>query len=280
MDTVPSSYRSTTPTPRSWAWPPCTPAAPVDAVVAVDDRGVLAAAPIARRLGLAQHHNPLDVVAATRDKPGTRAGCRRRRAAHPYFAVAVDAATRRRRPTTSASPASSSPSAWPPSACDPRRRRPTWSPPPTRRGDRRRPLLVEEYVPGHRDRRRRAARASGVLEVLARVRQARPARRSVLRGDDLRHAVAPPRRRSRPRSAPHRRRARAIGLTEGPCTRSCASTGDRVAVIEVAARSIGGLCASHAALRRGHRARGADPAPRVRGSRSTTSNAKPIRVPA
>jgi biotin carboxylase len=44
---------------------------PVDAVVAVDDEGVLAAAAAADRLGLA--HNPPEAVAATRDKTRLRA---------------------------------------------------------------------------------------------------------------------------------------------------------------------------------------------------------------
>ncbi|HEX5268109.1 MAG TPA: hypothetical protein VFW24_15190, partial [Acidimicrobiales bacterium] len=44
---------------------------PVDAVVAVDDEGVLAAAAAADRLGLA--HNPPEAVAATRDKARLRA---------------------------------------------------------------------------------------------------------------------------------------------------------------------------------------------------------------
>ncbi|MEA3018691.1 MAG: hypothetical protein QOI47_215, partial [Actinomycetota bacterium] len=43
---------------------------PIDAVVAVDDRGVLPAAHAALALGLA--HNPPDAVAATRDKSKLR----------------------------------------------------------------------------------------------------------------------------------------------------------------------------------------------------------------
>ena len=44
---------------------------PLDAVVAVDDQGVAVAAAASARLGLA--HNPVDAVAATRDKAAMRA---------------------------------------------------------------------------------------------------------------------------------------------------------------------------------------------------------------
>lgn len=43
---------------------------PLDAVVAVDDQGVVVAAAAAERLGL--RHNPPDAVAATRDKAAMR----------------------------------------------------------------------------------------------------------------------------------------------------------------------------------------------------------------
>ncbi len=77
------------------------------------------------------------------------------------------------------------------------------------------------------------------------LRQARPARGPVLRGDDLRHAVATAGATARRASRSLTERAtRAIGLTEGPVH---AEVRDRRRaacwVIEVAARSIGGLCA-------------------------------------
>ena len=97
------------------------------------------------------------------------------------------------------------------------------------------------------------------------LRQARPARRPVLRGDDLRHTVAAPRRdaaarravltwratrahrahrRADPRRAAHRRRPRLGDRGRGAV--------DRWPV------------RAHAAVRRRHRARGADPPPRAR----------------
>ena len=58
---------------------------PVDAVVAVDDEGVLAAAAAARRLGLA--HNPPEAVAATRDKALLRTRLEAAGVAQPAFRV-------------------------------------------------------------------------------------------------------------------------------------------------------------------------------------------------
>ena len=75
------------------------------------------------------------------------------------------------------------------------------------------PMLVEAFVPGDEvavegTAARRRARGPG------RLRQARPARRAVLRGDDLRHAVPPPgepSRRARRDRWPRRRRRSASG---------------------------------------------------------------------
>ena len=58
---------------------------PVDAVLAVDDEGVLAAAAAARRLGLA--HNPPEAVAATRDKARLRAALSAAGVTQPEFRV-------------------------------------------------------------------------------------------------------------------------------------------------------------------------------------------------
>jgi biotin carboxylase len=58
---------------------------PVDAVVAVDDEGVLAAAAAARRLGLA--HNPPEAVAATRDKARLRVALETGGVPQPAFRV-------------------------------------------------------------------------------------------------------------------------------------------------------------------------------------------------
>ena len=104
------------------------------------------------------------------------------------------------------------------------------------------PLLVESYVPGVEVAvegllRGGAARGAGG------VRQARPARGPVLRGDDLRHAVAAARRRRRPRSSRCTAdAAAALGLREGPIHAELRVDGDERERARAAARSIGGLC--------------------------------------
>lgn len=64
--------------------------APLDAVIAVDDRGAVAAAMAAQRLGL--RHNPPDAVAATRDKLAMRVRLAAAEVPQPPFApVTADA---------------------------------------------------------------------------------------------------------------------------------------------------------------------------------------------
>ena len=62
--------------------------APIDAVVAVDDQGVLVAAFAGERLGFP--HNPPDAVAATRDKASMRAALGAAEVPQPRYAVADD----------------------------------------------------------------------------------------------------------------------------------------------------------------------------------------------
>ncbi|MDP9335090.1 MAG: ATP-grasp domain-containing protein, partial [Actinomycetota bacterium] len=64
---------------------------PLDAVVAVDDQGVLIAAMAAARLGLP--HNPLDAVAATRDKAAMRRAFAAAGVPQPRFEVVDDEPT-------------------------------------------------------------------------------------------------------------------------------------------------------------------------------------------
>ena len=88
---------------------------------------------------------------------------------------------------------------------------------------------------GH-PRERRAADAGPL-------RQARSARRSVLRGDDLRHAVARPAVAQRQIEMPSPAPRAALGLHHGPIHAECRVNASGVFVLEVAARPIGGLCA-------------------------------------
>ena len=148
-----------------------------------------------------------------------------------------------------------------------------------RRGARRR------VHPGPRVRGRRAA-ASRRAARAGDLRQARSARRPVLRGNDLRHAVAAsPRRRRRRLSTPSRARPTALGLSHGPVHAECRVNDAGVFVLEVAARPIGGLCAR--ALRfdrtgREHRptadlARGTAAAPCAWANRRTSGRARRAR---
>ena len=84
--------------------------------------------------------------------------------------------------------------------------------------------------------RRRAHHARGV-------RQARSARRAILRGDDLRHAVRLPDATLAAIDGLVARGATAVGLREGPVHAEVRVDGERLALIEIAARTIGGLCA-------------------------------------
>ena len=111
------------------------------------------------------------------------------------------------------------------------------------RSGRRRSNLDRVVRPRTRVRRRRdpdarAPTGDGAL------RQARPAGRPDVRGDAVRHPVAPARRRP---AAHHRARPPPVpgrwASRPDPCTPSCAGTTAHPVLIELAARSIGGLCA-------------------------------------
>ena len=104
-------------------------------------------------------------------------------------------------------------------------------------------MQIEEYIHGSE------YALEGVLEngrvADARdLRQARSARRPVLRRNDLRHAVA---RDAEHAAADHRAAvaaaATALGLHHGPIHAECRVNARGVFVLEVAARPIGGLCA-------------------------------------
>ena len=95
-------------------------------------------------------------------------------------------------------------------------------------------------------RRGRAGRAPDRRRVASArpFRQARPARRSLLRGDDLRHPFPPP---AATQAASPRRTAEAaaaLGLREGPVHAELRINERGPWLIEMAGRSIGGLCSS------------------------------------
>jgi biotin carboxylase len=205
----------------------------VDAVVAVDDRGVIVAAAAGARLGFP--HSPPDAVAATRDK----AEMRRRLAAGevPQPRFGSDAAE-------VGFPCVVKPTGLAgsqgvircdtPAQLDAARARiaRVW------RG----PVLVEEYVPGVEVALEGLLR-DGALEVLAVFDKPDP-----LDGPYFEETIyVTPSRQPKAAIASvvtaTARAAAAIGLTEGPVHAEVRIDGDRVWVIEVAARSIGGLCA-------------------------------------
>jgi biotin carboxylase len=221
---------------------------PFDAIVGVDDQGVLAAAVAAARLGLA--HNPPDAVARTRDKAAMRTALAQAGVPQPRFALlgadtdpaaaaedvgfpcvvkplalsgsrgviraddagAVRAAAARVRAILAAAgePADA-------------------------------PLLIESYLPGA-EVAVEALLDDGRLRVLAIFDKPDP-----LEGPYFEETlyVTPSRLPAATQAAIERAAAaaaRALGLREGPVHAELRADGDHVAVLELAARSIGGLC--------------------------------------
>jgi biotin carboxylase len=221
---------------------------PFDAIVGVDDQGVLAAAVAAARLGLA--HNPPDAVARTRDKAAMRTALAQAGVPQPRFALlgadtdpaaaaedvgfpcvvkplalsgsrgviraddagAVRAAAARVRAILAAAgePADA-------------------------------PLLIESYLPGA-EVAVEALLDDGRLRVLAIFDKPDP-----LEGPYFEETlyVTPSRLPAATQAAIERAAAaaaRALGLREGPVHAELRADGGRVTVLELAARSIGGLC--------------------------------------
>jgi biotin carboxylase len=223
---------------------------PLDAVVAVDDQGVLVAALAGQRLGLV--HNPPEAVAATRDK----AAMRRRLAAagipQPVFSVVgprddVGAAAERvglpcvvKAVSLSASRGvirSDSPVA----ATEAARRVRVILAEAGEDGDG--PLLVESFVGGP-EVAVEGLLISGALHVLAVFDKP-----DLLDGPYFEETIyVTPSRHPSPKvaaaAAAVEGAARALGLREGPIhAEARLPPGEEVRVLEVAARSIGGLCA-------------------------------------
>jgi biotin carboxylase len=215
---------------------------PIDAVVAVDDRGVEVAALAGERLGLV--HTDPRAVAATRDKALMRGLLASAGVPQPAFRVAAS-------PTEVTGLAAEV--GWPvvvkPVGLSASRG--------VIRADDLRgaddaarrihamvdgPILVEEYVPGVEVAVEALARGAGGLEVLAVFDKPDP-----LVGPYFEETiyVTPSRlpdeivtRVSHVTALA----ARAIGITEGPVHAELRIDGARVWLVEVAARSIGGLC--------------------------------------
>jgi len=214
----------------------------VDAVVAVDDRGVLVAAAAGERLGFP--HNSPDAVAATRDKAAMRRALGAAEVPQPAFVVIDDDNADLPDPADFPMPwvlkpvdksgsqgviraddvdAARAAAARIRALCDG-------------------PLLVEQYVPGV-EIAVEGLLDDGELTVLAVFDKPDP-----LEGPYFEETLY-----VTPSRLPAEALARAeivtggacaaIGLVEGPVHAELRVDGDRVHVIEVAARSIGGLCA-------------------------------------
>ncbi|MGI8920625.1 MAG: ATP-grasp domain-containing protein [Solirubrobacteraceae bacterium] len=221
---------------------------PFAAVVGVDDQGVMAAALGAERLGLA--HNPPAAVARTRDKAAMRRAFAQARVPQPRFAlldagVDVAAVAREVGFPCVIKPLGLSGSRGVIRADDSERARAT--------AERVRgilaaarepadgPLLLESYLPGVEVAIEGLLRG-GRLEVLAVFDKPDP-----LEGPYFEETlyVTPSRLPAGVLTeveALTGRAARALGLREGPVHAELRVDGEHVSVLELAARSIGGLC--------------------------------------
>jgi biotin carboxylase len=217
--------------------------APIDAVVAVDDVGVEVAAAAGVRLGLA--HNDPDAVAATRNKAAMRERLARAGVPQPRFAVAkrrtdVEGAVARVGLPCVVKPVGLAASRGVIRADD--------AAAAARAAERvlaiaEGPLLVEEYVPGVEVAVEGLVLAAGRVEVLAIFDKPDP-----LEGPYFEETIyVTPSRLPRARQDRVRElttdAAAAVGLEDGPIHAELRLDGERAWVIEIAARSIGGLCA-------------------------------------
>lgn len=221
---------------------------PFAAIVGVDDQGVMAAALAAERLGLA--HNPPSAVARTRDKAAMRVALAEAGVPQPRFAPLpaggdLDAALREVGLPCVVKPVSLSASRGVIRANDAGEARAA--------AERTRailaaagaapdsPLLLERYLPGVEVAIEGLLR-SGSLEVLAVFDKPDP-----LEGPYFEETlyVTPSRLPGAVLAEIERvcaRTAAALGLREGPVHAELRVEGERVSVLEMAARSIGGLC--------------------------------------
>ena len=217
----------------------------LDAVLAVDDQGLVVAAAAAARLGFA--HNPVDAVAATRDKAALRARLAAGAVAQPAYRVvppseSVAAAAVQIGYPCVVKPVSRSGSQGVIRADDEveaeaaaERARAIVGPVE--------PLLVEAFVPGT-EVAVEALLVGGALQVLAVFDKPDP-----LDGPFFEETIyVTPSRQSGPVQASIAgtvaAAVAALGLREGPVHAELRVGRDgRPVVIEVAARSIGGLCA-------------------------------------
>ena len=218
---------------------------PLDAVVAVDDQGVVVAARAAERLGL--RHNPPDAVAATRDKAAMRERLEAGSVPQPSFrlvppgADAVAAGAELGYPCV-IKPTSRAASQGVIRVDDDTEAAAAASRIQAILGDCPEPLLVERFVPGA-EVAVEGLLVDGELDVLAIFDKPDP-----LDGPYFEETIyVTPSRHPDPTLAEVEkltaRAAEALGLREGPVHAELRidATGE-LTILELAARSIGGLC--------------------------------------
>ena len=214
-------------------------AAPIDAVVAVDDQGVVVAARAGEILGFP--HNPPSAASRTRDKAAMRAAFDASEIPQPRFAVIKDpeAVPNVGYPCV-VKPVGRSASQGVIRADDPESAQAAarWAHEIAGGGD----LLVEEYLPGVEVAVERLLRG-GALRVLAVFDKPDP-----LEGPYFAETIYVTPSRLPAATLAHvdavtAQAAGALGLREGPIHAELRIDGEHVRVLEVAARSIGGLCA-------------------------------------
>jgi biotin carboxylase len=221
---------------------------PVDAVVAVDEQGVVPAALAAERLGLA--HNPPAAASATRDKVALRRALDAAGVAQPRFRVAGPADDVGELALAVGLPCVVKPVSLSASRGVIRADDPAAAAAAGRRvrdilahagEDRDGPLLVEAFVPGAEVAVEGLLRG-GELDVLAVFDKPDP-----LDGPYFEETIYVTPSRLEPATANAvgelvDRGAAALGLREGPVHAEVRVHGGGVWLLEVAARSIGGLC--------------------------------------
>jgi biotin carboxylase len=211
---------------------------PIDAVVAVDDRGVLPAAHAATRLGLP--HNPPDAVAATRDKWVLRSRLARGEVPQPAFELLPPGAEPTLPYPIVLKPLDRSGSTGVIRVDDVAAARDAMARIRGIVGDDRATLLAERFVPGDEVSVEGLLR-DGELDVLAVFDKPDP-----LDGPYFEETIyiTPSRHDVEPIARVVAAACRAVGLREGPVHAEARidTRSGRVTMLEVAARSIGGLC--------------------------------------
>ena len=216
---------------------------PIDAIVAADDAGVVIAARAAEAIGLS--HNAPEGVAATRDKAAMRSLLAAAEVPQPDFVMLAEDADPEAVVESFGAPVVIKPFGLSASRGVIRVDHPAHAPAIAERIRRIQgntdPLLVERFVPGF-EVAVEAMAWDGELEILAIFDKPEP-----LDGPFFEETIYVTPTRHPPDTVDAildstRRAAGALGITQGPVHAELRISEGRAIVIEVAARSIGGLC--------------------------------------